>query len=94
MKPKTIAALLAIALVQPLFTGCSKEGSSSFKSACTDCLDSDADGIGALSLDFPLQQFTDPNPNAGNAFGSKRHRDDIDIDAFQGCSGGFEDQVI
>ncbi|MFN6312031.1 MAG: beta strand repeat-containing protein, partial [Planctomyces sp.] len=32
--------------------------------------DSDADGIGALSLDFPLQQFTDPNPNAGNAFGS------------------------
>ncbi|MFN5622819.1 MAG: hypothetical protein ACK5DM_02645 [Planctomyces sp.] len=32
--------------------------------------DSDADGIGALALDFPLQQFTDPNPNAGNAFGS------------------------
>jgi hypothetical protein len=31
--------------------------------------DSDADGIGALSLDFPIKDFTDPNPNAGNAFG-------------------------
>ncbi|MFM7920395.1 MAG: hypothetical protein ACKPJJ_09220, partial [Planctomycetaceae bacterium] len=31
--------------------------------------DSDADGIGALSLDFPISEFTDPNPATGNGFG-------------------------
>jgi hypothetical protein len=32
--------------------------------------DKDADGVGTLTLDFPLKEFTDPNPNAGNTFGS------------------------
>ncbi|MCY2997334.1 MAG: dockerin type I domain-containing protein [Planctomycetota bacterium] len=32
--------------------------------------DNDADGVGALSLDFPVKEFTDPNPNAGNNFGN------------------------
>ncbi|MFM7867880.1 MAG: hypothetical protein ACKPHU_27000, partial [Planctomycetaceae bacterium] len=33
--------------------------------------DSDVDGIGALSLDFPISEFTDPNPATGNGFGSR-----------------------
>jgi hypothetical protein len=32
--------------------------------------DKDADGVGTLSLDFPVYQFTDPNPNSGNGFGT------------------------
>jgi hypothetical protein len=31
--------------------------------------DTDADGVGTLTLDFPLKEFTDPNPNSGNNFG-------------------------
>jgi hypothetical protein len=32
--------------------------------------DTDADGVGTLALDFPLKEFTDPNPNTGNGFGT------------------------
>ena len=32
--------------------------------------DEDADGVGTLTLDFPVKDFTDPNPNSGNGFGT------------------------
>ena len=32
--------------------------------------DKDADGVGTLTLDFPVKEFTDPNPNSGNGFGT------------------------
>jgi hypothetical protein len=32
--------------------------------------DNDADGVGTLTLDFPVKEFTDPNPNSGNGFGT------------------------
>ncbi len=32
--------------------------------------DNDANGVGTVTLDFPLKEFTDPNPNPGNGFGS------------------------
>jgi hypothetical protein len=34
--------------------------------------DSDSNGTGALTLDFPFGEFVDPNPNAGNRFGANR----------------------
>ena len=33
--------------------------------------DKDADGVGTLTLDFPVNEFTDPNPNSGNGFGTE-----------------------
>jgi subtilisin family serine protease/subtilisin-like proprotein convertase family protein len=32
--------------------------------------DTDADGVGTLTLDFPVNEFTDPNPTWGNGFGT------------------------
>jgi len=59
--PLTLAATSDIVITQPILTSGGVQ---------TLTADSDADGSGNLSLNFSITQFTDPNPNAGNQFGS------------------------
>ena len=60
-KPLTLTASSGITITQPVITNGGNQSLSA---------DSDANGSGALTLDFPFTEFTDPNPSPGNQFGS------------------------